>query len=116
MSPFFDHNNMNLSNSSTHLVMYDNLYLQKYIAPKSTRISEILQGFRTFYDELNKYKAVIKEKLMNHPDILNMNVSQYNLNHVEQILKGNILEKTLRQFNPTPAPQKKKPKNLSFNP
>lgn len=60
-TPFFPHNiQPGIMNSNPHLVMFDNLYLRKYIAPKSTRITEILGGFRLFHDELLKYKEEIE--------------------------------------------------------
>jgi len=97
--PFFEHNNnLNIMNQQPHLQMFDCLYLRKYIAPKSTRIMEILQGFRDFHDELNQYRELIKLKLKDYPNTLNMNVNSFNLTHVEQILQGNILEKTLKVF------------------
>ena len=79
--------------------MFDCLYLRKYIAPKSTRITEILAGFRKFHDELLKYKEEIEARLPDYPHIRTMCVNDYNLDHVGQILKGNILEKTLNKFS-----------------
>ncbi len=62
-----------------HLVMFDSVYLRKYICPNSNKILDILEGFRQFYDELIKYKEEIFSALDNEPYILNMNVNNYNL-------------------------------------
>ena len=56
--------------------MFD-LQLRKYICPKSRKINDILMGFRTFYDKLSKYKEIILNELINHPELLRKNVNDY---------------------------------------